>query len=337
MAKTPQYERLSLTADVYGKSFEFDLCHRPVNLGPDLSVQFYWMDASQVRKGKQALDFSQKNVEGCIELWWHWVHLNGRHTDPLVLQQFLLANLYPIFATNKGQQQVFLDAFPGGQKRYPIQGKFVPSNASFTPRKIEKQLHELLRGELGPNQYQSYANWFIGGLLTGGLRRIAGNSRGGLIEFRDSIEQWSKDQRRRGHCPERTWARNLLAYHTKLAFFQAYSNVRIALINQLEAQGLDSESLTFLDIWHFQNFEASPDNEPSGPLGGIPLAMHPISAYLMRVPELAKACGDFVKEKAQNKWAPHRLAKRQSYRHFCQAIGFAALQYRLLRSEKALT
>lgn len=339
MAKEPRWEPVELSTDVYGQTFTFDLCHRGVDLGPNLTVQYYWMNSALVRKGTKSTDLGLRNVSNCIELWWRIVRHTGVAGDLGVLQQFLLANLYPLFARSKGQQRVFLDAIPGGRGRFPKDRTFDPTSATIDAASSAKNLHELLRGKLFPQGAEEFAESMIGRALSWGIGNVLEHEAAGLVEFKNGIKKWAETKRRKGYCDWTAWTLDLLAYHSKLAFYECYNNAWIALTQQLEQQlepELDPASLAFHDVWHFQDFNASPNQGAPGPLGGIPLAMHPISGYLMRIPELAEACGNFIIEKAQHRFDPVSMSKQESYRIFCQAIEFAARQYEAKHSGREL-
>lgn len=327
MAKEPRWETLELSTNVFGKKFTFHLCRRPVNLGPNVTVQYYWMNSADVRKGVNASKVGLQNVSSCKELWWQFVVDQRKHGRPDVLQKLLLTEIYPLFATSKGQQRIFLDAFPGGKLRTPPLGQFIPSEERVSPAKTAKQLHALLRGKSVSKNAREFAESIIGQLLSLGTMNLIENPTRGLLDFRQEIETWVAKHRRKVSLPWMPWTLDLLAYSSKIEFYETYSNAWVAIIDELERQGIDGLSIAFLNIWHFQDFNRSPNHGPPGPLGGIPLSMHPISAYLMKIPRLATVCGNFVKERAGGAWEPKQLAKRKSYRDFCQAIEYAAKQY----------
>src|SRR5687768_13683526 len=97
MARTPTPRRPSLdvltaTVSVGGTPFSFRLNGRPLALGPDLSVRYYWMDSSQFRIARARRPSADPaNLRACVGHWWRAMQVSGWADDPDQLRHLLLA------------------------------------------------------------------------------------------------------------------------------------------------------------------------------------------------------------------------------------------------------
>ncbi|MFM7149715.1 MAG: hypothetical protein ACKO23_07725, partial [Gemmataceae bacterium] len=108
----PTMTRLTVPISVDGMSFTFRLCQRPLNLGPGLTIPYYWMDSSQFRLTRKQLQ-NQKphNLPNCIGHWWRCMQAHGLDKDPDQQLHLLLASIYGLVAGDKGLQHVYRDSY----------------------------------------------------------------------------------------------------------------------------------------------------------------------------------------------------------------------------------
>ena len=143
-----QSTALDVAVDVYGQSFSFHLQRRPIALG-NLTVQYYWMDGSELRKGATASDKGFENLTRCISLWWRHVRSQNKQDEQEVLWYYLLANCYPLVAKSHGQQRIYRSAFADKiKRRYDIEYPFELPLSDVTSNTVADKLRSMLGGEL---------------------------------------------------------------------------------------------------------------------------------------------------------------------------------------------
>lgn len=327
MSESDARENLILSASAYGRSWDFHLQRRPIQLNDELTVQYYWMDVSDLRKGHRASSKGLQNLTNCIELWRHIVGHAQEDRNPRVIWSYLLARCYLIWAQSKGQQAIYSDAFASqaSQQRF-IDHPFELPLESVTRETVGGHLQSLLEGDIPTEAEQRFAEQIIFGAIQPGIQRFLHDGERGLEENLVELEAWYQSTRQRGDVRTKR-SLNLLTYASKLHFYECYANAWIAIRNRLECDGLDQKSLLFLELWHGQDYEPQAGGRPPGPLGGLILALHPISGYMMRDARLRRACGELLEDLTSENYGQPEVAQWDSYRNFLGALVIAADQH----------
>ena len=107
--RSPQRtERLTIPISLGGHTFEFHLCTRPVELGPSVTVQYYWMDITGIRSLNS--DAAETNFRSCIGHWRQAMRVNHVMDDPAEQEHYVIAACYPLVCRNKSTQSIYIDA-----------------------------------------------------------------------------------------------------------------------------------------------------------------------------------------------------------------------------------
>jgi hypothetical protein len=261
-------ERLVVPVALGEQTFRFDLCRRSLDLGPDgPKLVYYWMDVRPLRRG----DCS--NYRACVDFWWACMESEGlaalregqsaADEEDVVANEvtLVLAEMYRFVARSKGQQRVFLDAFPGstadddadeaaarGAGSYTLNEDELTRLKEIVARRdvesIRDELRDVLAGEPPPEAdgsalAEAYRTWIDVGRAA--LRR------GGQEELRRVLEtEWDGQVvrlRKLGGEPTLKRLLNLVAYQAKVCFYTCYANAWAGLIPVLREQhGLDAAS-----------------------------------------------------------------------------------------------
>lgn len=225
----PPPQRLTASIDLAGQNFGFRLYTRPLRLGPDLTVQYYWMDSSLFRTIDS--DASAHNFRSCVGHWWAAMQAGGLGND-LEQQTYLVtAMCYPLVCRSKGMQDVYRDAF--------LAANLVDVGADALPDKVRRRIRRIihsrdrfavqreLEATLGrfeppvravPVLQEAFRCWVGKGVTLLRQQGIAG-----LEQFLAEADYWLAKYRKRSG----RWVRhfiNLLAYEAKVAFYRCYAN-----------------------------------------------------------------------------------------------------------------
>lgn len=258
---------VDVSVSVYDRAFDFHLCRRPVPLGQYLTVDYHWMDVSEIRQGTEAQHRDFASLNSCISLWWHVVRLSGQQHEPKVIQIYLLALCYLLLARVKGQFRLYCDAIPRSRRYYDAPSLDDCRLSDVTSTNVGTHLHTILDGDPGSDDEQQYARMLIGWLLSWGTAKFMSEGNEGLNEFLGKIQSWNASRRRRSHGLLTTGLLDELAFSSKMAFYQCYANAWVVLIPKLAEHGLAPASQSFLYCWHCPDFEEQDDNNIPTPPG----------------------------------------------------------------------
>lgn len=289
---------LTAPVSVRGQAFEFRLHTRPLDLGPGVRVQYYWMDSSLFRRFRSEPAFAAfRTVLG------HWgaAMRAGGAWDLDTEVHYVAAQCYPLVAEAKSLRDVYADAYLRPGTTTPA-ADGLPDDVQKSVRRVVRERdaalvraeldHVLGRfeppGRLMPLLQEAFRRWVGRGVVA--LRR---GEPDGLERFMAEVDYWIARYRKTGG---NVWVRrfvNLFSYECKVAFFTCYANAWVDLIPWLrEHQGLDAVSERFLRFWHHQN---TPGGGPAGrdAFNGQVLALHPLSGFFMKDPALRAVAGRF--------------------------------------------
>lgn len=325
---------LTVPVSLHDQPFEFRLHTRPLELGPDVRIQYYWMDSSLFRRFKSEASFAAfRNVLG----HWSAAMRAGGEWDLDNEVHFVAAQCYPLVADAKSLQDVYKDAYLKPGSTNPTSDS-LPDDARKRIRRVVRERdaalvrteldHVLGRfeppGRLMPLLQEAFRRWVGSGVVE--MRR-AGND--GLEPFLKEVDYWIARYRKKGGD---AWVRrfvNLFAYECKVSFFTCYANAWVGLIPWLrEHRGLDKVSERFLGFWHNQN-RSTGGADGRDAFNGQVLALHPLSGFFMKDPALMAVAGRFFGTAAYDR----ALTKRQvrsskAYWELVGAILTSAYLYR---------
>jgi hypothetical protein len=257
---SPRTERLAVTVHRFGQAFDFQLYTRPVGLGPQTVIRYYWMDVSQFRT--LASPSGAANYRNCLAHWWRCTQAAGRNRQIDQQVNYVLAQAYPLVCRSKSLQEVYRDAFLGP----PRAGQLTPSLADEDRRRIgaivrsrsraavRKELGTVLQrfeppAEILPALQRAFRAWVGNGVV---LWRRDGAE--GLKRFLGQVDYWLEKYRKKGGHDRVRHFINLFAYEAKVGFYRCFANAWIDIIAHLrERHGLDPVSERFLRVWHNQN------------------------------------------------------------------------------------
>src|SRR4051812_35991749 len=104
-------KRLTVSVRLGGTECRFRLLTRPLTLGPDTSVNYHWMDASDFRITQTRRKAAHDNLRNCIGHWWAAMQASGVDRDPDQIRHLLLASSYAVVSGAKTTHQVVPDAY----------------------------------------------------------------------------------------------------------------------------------------------------------------------------------------------------------------------------------
>lgn len=345
MARTPTQRRpavesLTATVCVGGTPFPFRLHSRPLRLGPDLTVQYYWMDSSRfriTRARRRSVD--PANCRACVGHWWRAMQVSGWAEDADQIRHLLLAATYPLISADKGLQHVYRDAHLAPRATAPEERSL--------PDDVRSRLQALVRGRdcqaiqaeldhvLGawtmPPEEEPAVRQAIDGILEHGTGLVRDHGAAGLEQFLGRFDAWAGKTRRTGGQPYRRRLLDGLSYLSKASFYLCYGNAWIDLIPWLrQHRGLDAVSERFLRFWHMQNQPVEwPDGTHAADVfRGQVLSLHPLSGFFMKDPGLCAIAGRFFATDAYDRVFHHRQADTPAYWDLIGAILTAAHLYR---------
>jgi hypothetical protein len=308
-------------------------------LGPDVTVQYYWIDSSLLRITRTR----REGVSGIFAdvLAHHWEAMRlQKNDDEDQLRHLLLAACYPLVSADKAARKVYRDACLHPNAVTPQEMSLPDDVRGRIEQVVARRDREVLRAELdgllGPPTLSRSEAAAMGracdGILDVGVRLTREGGREGMVRFLGRMDAWLQRCRRRGGDD---FGRNLinhLAYQFKVAFYLCYANLWVTLISWLrENRGLDGASERLLRVWHMQN---QPVQLPDGRhlpdvFCGQVLALHPLSGFLMLDPALCAAAGRFFGTQAYDRaFAPGQADLGSEYWGLIDAILTAAHLYR---------
>jgi hypothetical protein len=251
-------------------NFRFKLQTRPLRLGDIGTIDYYWMDSAQLRKGTDA---GLANFCACVKHWWVAVHAVGAQGELEQQVSYVLARCYPLISNSKSLQAIYLDAHIGrkfAKSLSPLPEATQDRIQEVTKRRDRFEFQEELDSVLGRHELpprvlplfqEAFRRWVGKGVV---LLREGGDA--GLERYLGEVDYWLCKFRRQSGEWVRTFI-NMFAYEAKVAFYRCYANAWIALIPWLcEHHGLDKISERFLRFWHNQNqpIELSPGRTEGG-------------------------------------------------------------------------
>ena len=331
---TNRSRALTVPVSRLGHQFEFRLHTRPLALGPDIRVQYYWMDSSLFRRFKSEPSFAAfRTVLG------HWAAtLRADAAWDLDDEiHYVAAQCYPLVAEAKSLQDVYKDAYLKPKSTNPTADS-LPDDARKRIRRVVRERDAgLVRAELDhvlgrfepparlmPLLREAFRRWVGNGVVE--LRR-AGND--GLEPFLAEVDTWIARYRKKGGNP---WVRhfvNLFSYECKVSFFTCYASAWMALIPWLrQHHGLDPVSERFLRFWHHQNVSTG-GAAGRDAFDGQVLALHPLSGFFMKDPALRAVAGRFFGTSAYDRALTQgKASSSKAYWDLVGAILTAAHLYR---------
>lgn len=325
---------LTVPASRPERPFEFRLHTRPLALGPDVQVRYFWMDSSLFRRFK-----SESSFVAFRAVLGHWVttlRADGAwDLDDEV--NYVAALCYPLVAEAKSLQDVYKDAYLKPGSTNPTADSLSDDARKRIRRVVRERDAALVRSELDhvlgrfeppvrlmPLLQEAFRRWVGRGVVE---YRRAGDD--GLVPFLREIDGWIARYRRKGGNP---WVRhfvNLFGYECKVSFYTAYASAWLTLIPWLRKhRGLDAVSERFLRFWHNQNVSTG-GAEGRDAFNGQVLSLHPLSGFFMKDPALLAVAGKFFGTTAYDRALTQgKASSSKAYWDFVGAILTAAHLYR---------
>jgi hypothetical protein len=256
---SPRIRRVTLAVRVGRADFSFDLCTRPLTLGPGREVDYYWMDSTRFRITRPRRAGDHGNFRNCLGHWWAATTAAGVHHDPGQIDHMLLASGYAVLSGSKATHQVFRDAHvewnPGMATTEVTAGDVNDRIRAVVGRRdgiaVGRELDAIFDAPAPPPDAERKAMWqTFEGLLAHGrdLVRASGIEEG-CRQFMSRVDAWSEAKRKKG---DQGWLRpflNRFAYRCKAAFYTCYANVWDDLIPALRRDhGLEVVGERFLRV-----------------------------------------------------------------------------------------
>lgn len=296
-------QSLTATVSLGGDHFDFQLYTRPLQLGQEVTIQYYWMDSSQFRTINRSPQFLQ-NYRSCVAHWWAAMQSCGPGSDLVQLTHLIRATSYLVFAANKSMQRVYRDAFMRDSSTDPESQSLSEDDreriqavvASQDRERVLRELDQALGRAFVPTEDALAYRQIADAIQSIGVELFLGRGLDGMHLFVNHLDSWSRNRRKKGG---RNWLRTFLsffAYECKVSFYLTYTNAWIGLIPWLrEHRGLDQTSERFLRFWHMQN---QPTERPDGTFvpdvfSGQVLSLHPFSGFFMKDSGLCAIAGRF--------------------------------------------
>jgi hypothetical protein len=302
--RTPPPQSFVARVTLGGDTFRFRLYARPLALGPGRTIQYHWVNSSQLRitRGRRAAD--PANFRNCVGHWWRAVQTQGLGRDPTQVRHLLLATGYALFSGGKSLQHVYRDAYLAPRATAPEEASLPRAAGERIQAVVRSRDREQVRAALDevlgrvdiPAGEAVVMRQTCDGILAHGVDLVREQGEDGLAEFLGMLDAWCAKRRKKGG---QGWLRRFLdafAYEAKVSFYRCYANAWIDLIPWLRRhRGLDDLGERFLRFWHMQN---QPRELPDGRVipdvfSGQVLALHPLSGFFMKDPALCAIAGRF--------------------------------------------
>jgi hypothetical protein len=340
-----QIEHFNAQIQLGAVNLQVPICSRPLDLGPGVRVQYYWLD-KRLLKVPRSRRFTQSDL--CMNIVGH--HLEAMRlqedVDDSVLRDVLLASCYQLVVTDKGPQRVYRDACLRSSRIQTEEVSLPDDVRSHIKSVIARRDREQVRSELdalfappalSPADKQALTLGFDR-ILDEGIRALRERREAGGDEFAYKVEKWLATSRKRGGNGFTRTLIDYLSYLFKQAFYLCYANLWISMIQWLQKnRGLDEVSARFLRFWHMQN---QPIELPDGRVlpdvfGGQVLAVHPLSGFIMRDPASCAVAGRFFATDAYELTFTHGQASAcPEYWALVEVILTAAHLYRQAQDEQ---
>lgn len=339
-------ERIRVPVLVNGQTFEFPVCRRPLNVGLDRPIQYYWIDHDLLRETRS--NQSTNLCDRIVEFWREAMIEAGAFQDSAQLEHYLFAKCHRVLSGNRGMQRVFRDAHAGhhtDERDAPVGAIELSDEIRGHIRAVvnSRELNAL-RGEFAtvlewqplPETDRGLFNRFLDNWIGVGLRKLTENAETGVEEFVETVKHWDRLLGRSGRTDQsiRTFL-NRFAYECKCSFFRCYTQVWSRLIAELlQNHQLNETSCRFLRLWHLQNLPTETIDargrrliEPDVFFGHV-LALHPLSGHFMQDSALLNVAGHFFGTDAWNAVFERNESDRPEYWNLVEAILLAGHAYR---------
>jgi hypothetical protein len=313
-------ESLTATLGLGGHDFTFRLFTRPLQLGPGVPVQYYWMDNAQFRIARKQRGADPANFRNCISHRWAAMQSVGLGGDLAQIQNLLLATSFALVSRSNALQKVYRDA-------YLVADATNPQDRSLS-EPVRDQIREVVRSRDAGRTREALDEWLgwrdvpedqailskltLDGILQYGVERVRQRGNNGLLEFVGRVDAWFQTRLKKG---DQGWLRPFLhrfAYACKVSFYRCYANTWVDLIPWLRRhRGLDLISERFLRFWHMQNQPAEGTDGRVIPdaFRGQVLSLHPLSGFFMMDPALCAIAGQFFGTDAHDRVMVHGQAE----------------------------
>jgi hypothetical protein len=332
--------RFALSVRLGDEDFAFELCGRRFALGPNRSVQYYWMDSTGFRITQSRRKSDPANFRNCVAHWWAAMRVSGWHRDPDQLDHLLLAASYSVLSGAKSTHQVFRDAHLAPGATTP-EGESPPDNVN---RRIREAVDSRDRTRVGseldsilnapaplPPVEREVMGLTFEWLLEHGRKLVREHDVEGARQFMAKVDGWAAAKRKKGN---QGWLRTFLnrfAYECKVSFYTCFANAWIDIIPVLRRDhGLDPLSERFLRFWHMQNQPIHTDV-----FRGQVLSLHPLSGFFMKDPALLAVAGQFFGTDAHARVFERGETDVPEYWDLVGAILTAGHQYRQALERRA--
>ena len=336
---TSATRRLTARVEVNRQEFTFRLLSRRLALGPDVTVDYYWMDSSEFRNLRTRRASDPANFRNCIGLWWAAMRECGYDRDPHEIRHLLLATSHGLTAGSKRLQNAYRDAYLAPGRTRPTEDALPDDTRdaitevvrSRDPERVRPAFDAALGQPPPPIKMMRPLQMMFDGFLNHGVELLRDRGADGLLESVGKLDGWGKETRKKGGRTLRRTFLNLFAYEAKVRFYTCYANTWVALVPWLRRhQGLDPVSERFLGVWHMQ---AQPVRQPDGRttpdvFSGQVLSLHPLSGFLMKDPALCAVAGRFFGTDAYDRVFSRGEGTNPEYWDLVGAILTAAHLYR---------
>ena len=149
--QNPKTKQVLATISLGGQDFPFRLHSRPISLGSHGTVQYSWMDSSDLRTNAHR----SSNVRNSIAHWWAAMQSLGLDQDYFTQFNYVLANCYPLIARNKSLQDIYRDAYLGPRQRSFVQVSIPEADRFRLNEIVQRRDSHAVREELNRT-----LNWF---------------------------------------------------------------------------------------------------------------------------------------------------------------------------------
>jgi hypothetical protein len=245
-----------------------------------------------------------RNYPACVDLWWAdmeslgLTQLSGKDVDhqhqvARNIETLGLAILHSHTAKGKPRDRCFEDAHPSANKagvdRHTLASReakhLLDLGRSRKVAAIQAEIAATLAGDMPPVEenaimntvYRDWVHDMISAYHNGGRTALERFVKSVLLRQRNKVTNRGNDK---AGSP---WPREFfkrVAYEAKVAFHTCYANAWVHLTPWLQTnRNLDVASEQLLRLWHHQQ----PRDDGRDVFWGQVIALHPISAWLMRI------------------------------------------------------
>jgi hypothetical protein len=320
----PGHEAELFTIDLPdGKKLPFHLYRRTLPMARAGELDYFWLDTRSFRGGP-----GMANLQSCLDLCWEFARTHfPNDTDRLV--DLVLAELFPVTNRSKAAHDAFLSAQlrPGADREVELpereRSSIVRAVDSEDPARVRRKFGDLLAGERPAARQMAkyngaFQDWM--GRAAIAFKQCGRDAVRGFVG--EKLKACIDANRKRGNNPEGRTFINLLAHTARVAFYGCYHTTWNCLLTVLPQQfGLSPASVRFLRFWHLVA-----DDVETDVFWGQPLALHPLSEFVMRQEEHRVAIGEWLAQSPEDGNAIGDW-KDPSYRGAVKSILTAASEY----------